>query len=110
MVLGNSRWRSQGISGRSMFDLLQRRRTVRPAAIPAGIRAYAIGDIHGRLDLVLALQDKIIEDMQRKPVGDPWIIYLGDYIDRGPSSREVLDLLTSSHPARCSVTHLLGNH
>jgi serine/threonine protein phosphatase 1 len=93
-----------------MFGLLQRKKTLRPAAIPAGIRAYVIGDIHGRLDLLLVLQDKIIEDMRRMPVGDPWIIYLGDYIDRGPSSRGVLDFLASPHAAHWSVTHLLGNH
>src|SRR5215813_10876329 len=94
-----------------MFGLLQRRKGAsRPAEIPAGIRAYVIGDIHGRLDLLLRLHDTIANDAGRKPIGDLRIIYLGDYVDRGPSSREVLDFLTSLKAARSSVTCLLGNH
>ena len=94
-----------------MFGLLQRKKAaLRPAEIPAGIRVYAVGDIHGRLDLLLQLHDHIINDARQNPIGDPRVIYLGDYIDRGPSSREVLDFLISSHATSCSVTHLLGNH
>lgn len=94
-----------------MFGLLRRKKgTLRPAEIPAGVRAYVIGDIHGRFDLLLRLHDDIISDAQQKPLGDLRIIYLGDYIDRGPSSREVLDFLTSAQSSRFSVTCLLGNH
>ena len=94
-----------------MFGLLQRKRgTLRPAEIPAGIRAYVIGDIHGRFDLLLRLHEDILTDAQQKPIGDLRIIYLGDYVDRGPSSREVLDFLTSAQSSKFSVTCLQGNH
>ena len=60
------------------------------AKTPDGTRIYAIGDIHGRLDLLDELQRMIRADAaaaDRRLV----VVYLGDYIDRGPSSREVID-------------------
>ena len=94
-----------------MFGLLQRKKEyLRPAEVPSGVRVYVIGDIHGCLDLLLRLHAKIIEDARQGPAGERRIIYLGDYIDRGPSSRGVLDLLTASPPVGLSATHLLGNH
>ncbi len=65
-----------------------------PAQIPDGRRVYAVGDIHGRADLLAALLKQIQADAR---VGDykgpPILIFLGDYIDRGMQSREVIDLL-----------------
>jgi serine/threonine protein phosphatase 1 len=79
------------------------------AAVPAGLRVYAIGDIHGRLDLLLKLHQRIVED-PRDPALVGRVIYLGDYIDRGPSSREVLDTLMAGGPAGMAATYLQGNH
>ena len=89
---------------------LRKKETRRLAEAPAGSRLYIVGDIHGRLDLLLRLQDKIAEDARKEPAGFRRIFYLGDYIDRGPSSREVLDLLINRPQASLPASHLLGNH
>jgi serine/threonine protein phosphatase 1 len=98
-------------SGTLMFRFLAQRRkqTVRPAGIPPGLRVYVIGDIHGRLDLLSGLHHRIVEDA-RSMRGVARLIYLGDYIDRGPSSREVLEFLSSAHRDTIPATCLLGNH
>lgn len=64
---------------------------------PAGVRLYAIGDIHGRLDL---LQDAWpYPRRSRPPIRHDWrIIHLSDYIDRGPDSKGVLDFLINMLP------------
>jgi len=81
------------------------------ARVPAGVRLYVIGDIHGRIDLLQGLQDLILEDVgnSSRRVA-PYAIYLGDYVDRGFESRRVLDhLIEQPLPGFASV-HLLGNH
>lgn len=83
----------------------------RRAAVPAGYRVYAMGDIHGRLDLLTALHSDILEDTRRHPhAGTNVLIYLGDYIDRGPYSREVIDYLMSDPLPGFESVRLLGNH
>lgn len=82
----------------------------RPAEIPPGLRVYAIGDVHGRADLLALLHDKIVGDACGAAQLDHRIVYLGDYVDRGPSSREVLDMLITAPPAGFTATHLMGNH
>lgn len=74
---------------------------------------YAVGDIHGRYDLVTALYEKIRAEIERDPdyaFGDT-IVFLGDYIDRGPQSKEVLDFLMALEDTD-TVKHicLMGNH
>lgn len=76
-------------------------------AEPAAI--YAIGDVHGRLDLLLELQARILED-GAKVAGDKWIVTLGDHIDRGPESAAVLDRLMEPPPEGWRSFSLLGNH
>ncbi len=73
-------------------------------------RKYVIGDIHGRADLLRYLTDQIIEDADASGSSENVLIYLGDYVDRGPSSKEVLDMLVSEPPPSFSAIHLLGNH
>lgn len=81
-----------------------------PPRTPAGLRIYAVGDIHGRHDLLRQLQDQILQDAAQHPTRRKVIVYLGDYIDRGPASREVLERL-STHPLPGFVSvHLMGNH
>lgn len=75
-------------------------------------RLYAIGDIHGRLDLLEALIAEIDADLATAPPQRPFrLLFLGDYIDRGPASRDVLERLAAmrSDPA-LRVTLLKGNH
>lgn len=83
----------------------------RRAAVPGGYRVYAIGDIHGRLDLLVALHSDILEDATRHPHdGSNVLIYLGDYVDRGPCSREVIDCLMSDPLPGFESVRLMGNH
>ena len=78
-------------------------------AIPEGRRLYCIGDIHGRLDLLEGLHG-MIEDDTRDYAGDKILLYLGDYIDRGEQSKEVIDYLLQSPLSGFETVHLLGNH
>lgn len=79
------------------------------AQLPPGRRVYCIGDIHGRLDLLDELHGLIRNDSADFQ-GSLCIIYLGDFIDRGPDSRQVLDRLIEQPLARFDAIHLLGNH
>ena len=79
------------------------------ASLPSGQRVYAIGDIHGRLDLLQALSSKLRNDIQDAPSESSIIVMLGDYIDRGPHSAGVIDwLLAGNMPA--PIIALRGNH
>lgn len=75
-------------------------------------RIYAIGDIHGRHDLLIALFSRILSDAERHEDGRRVrIVFLGDYIDRGDQSREVLLTLASlAESARHETVFLKGNH
>lgn len=93
------------------FKFLRSRNVARPvAAIPPGRRVYAIGDIHGRADLLDALLDQIGRDDAARPLADTMLIFLGDLIDRGPDSAAVVArvraLCGPGGPARM----LKGNH
>lgn len=80
-----------------------------PPRIPDGVRIYAIGDLHGRVDLLETMSEVIDVDCSRFPIPRPIIVFLGDYIDRGPASREVLDRLIAR--GRSAETMFLkGNH
>ncbi len=80
-----------------------------PRSVPAGARIYAIGDIHGRLDLFAALVTRIEAD-RAGFAGAVEVVLLGDYIDRGPRSADVLDWLAAGLPDWASWTLLRGNH
>jgi serine/threonine protein phosphatase 1 len=85
------------------------RRSLVPAALPRGVRIYAVGDIHGRSDLLTPLLRGIQAHCRRKPVDQAITVFLGDYIDRGPGSRAVLDLLLQWRRDNKAV-FLRGNH
>ncbi|WP_375429279.1 metallophosphoesterase family protein [uncultured Sphingomonas sp.] len=79
-------------------------------ALPAGVRAYAVGDIHGRLDLLDDLIGRIdADDAGRKPA-DTTIVFLGDLIDRGPDSAGVVERLRLLAASGRRVRLLAGNH
>src|SRR6187397_3209358 len=73
---------------------------------------YAVGDIHGRADLLSDLLEKIRRDVaESAPPERPILIFVGDYIDRGPSSREVVDIILAlQDEGFFSVGALRGNH
>lgn len=79
-------------------------------AVPEGSLVYAIGDIHGCLRLLEALHEKILADAEGRPEGRKVVIYLGDYVDRGPESRQVIDLLLDDPLPGFEAVHLKGNH
>jgi serine/threonine protein phosphatase 1 len=79
------------------------------ASAPADTRIYAVGDIHGRADLLSEITVRIDDDIRRRPIAHTVEVYLGDYIDRGPHSRTVIDLLAVRLVANRAVC-LRGNH
>ncbi len=74
---------------------------------PAAI--YAIGDIHGCLDELKALEASILEDA-RAIEGEKWLVTLGDYVDRGPASFGTVAHLMAPPPAGFRRVSLAGNH
>lgn len=91
--------------------LQSRRRAVAPtASLPDGLRVYAIGDIHGRLDLLDDLLAMIQADDAARPAAQTVLIFLGDLIDRGPDSAEVLGRLSALATTRPDTRFILGNH
>lgn len=82
-----------------------------PARVPEGRRIYAVGDIHGRADLLV----KLLKDLQADALGggfkgQPILIFLGDYIDRGLQSRQVIEILTGDLVSPFETYFLKGNH
>lgn len=77
--------------------------------LPEGVRIYAIGDIHGRADLLDQILRQIDADLASNPAHHGIEVYLGDYIDRGPDSRKVIDRLAVRKRTHRTV-FLKGNH
>jgi serine/threonine protein phosphatase 1 len=95
-----------------MNFLRSRARETTPAAFVADRVGYAIGDIHGRLDLLVELLT-VLEDRAASEVRDgiqPVVVFLGDYVDRGPNSASVIDLLLKGAPFGYERRFLKGNH
>lgn len=81
-----------------------------PGHLPKGRRVYAIGDIHGCRDKLLTLHHAIARDLTDRPASAV-LVYLGDYIDQGPDSAGVLDVLTGPPPApNLNIVTLMGDH
>jgi serine/threonine protein phosphatase 1 len=77
---------------------------------PRGYRAYAVGDIHGRIDLLDEILSTIEQDAERSPARKMLLIFLGDLIDRGPDSRGVVERLRTYRNDRLQTYFLAGNH
>jgi len=91
-------------------SLLKNRRNRTKPAGPAGYRAYVIGDVHGRLDLLEDLLCKIHAELQHRPAAKTLLVLLGDLIDRGPSSAQVVERLRTYKREGVESVFLLGNH
>jgi serine/threonine protein phosphatase 1 len=78
--------------------------------VPAGQRVYAIGDVHGCRAHLAGLLDRIGRDVASKDRAEVTLVYLGDYIDRGPQSAEVIDLVLAQPTWADQVVRLKGNH
>lgn len=78
--------------------------------LPDGLRVYAVGDIHGCLGKLDALMEKLEADAEGFG-GKVRLVFLGDYLNRGPSSKQVLDMLVAKPwPAEWDAVFLRGNH
>ena len=75
-----------------------------------GWRAYAVGDVHGRLDLLDALLRDIVADHQSRAPARGLVVLVGDLIDRGPDSAGVIDRLRRFDEAGLKVVGIAGNH
>lgn len=78
------------------------------AQTPDDLRVYAVGDIHGRADLLTDLLSLIRQDARNRPHR---VIFLGDYVDRGPASAAVIERLIELKARRGDdIVFLKGNH
>lgn len=98
-----------------MLSKIFRSRTQAPApavpAVPEGTVVWAVGDIHGRLDLLKPLVDAILAEVEDSKATRKVVVFLGDYIDRGPDSRGVVQLLASLSAGHdVEWRFLKGNH
>jgi serine/threonine protein phosphatase 1 len=77
--------------------------------MPERQRLYVIGDIHGRADLLDRMIELISADLDAAPAADPLTVTIGDYVDRGPDSRAVVERL-AQNPFPGDFVALKGNH
>jgi serine/threonine protein phosphatase 1 len=77
---------------------------------PRGCRAYAIGDVHGCLAPLEQLLDRIEVEIRGRPAAKTSIVFLGDLIDRGPSSAQVVERLRTYSPPGAATHFIMGNH
>ncbi len=80
------------------------------ASFLPGRVGYAIGDIHGRADLLARMLDRLEQEFRAVDALAPIVVFLGDFIDRGPESRAVIDLLLTGRPHGFQRYLLKGNH
>lgn len=82
-----------------------------PGWLPSGRRVYAIGDVHGCRDKLVALHGLVAADLAARPTGSATLVHLGDYVDQGPDSAGVVACLSAGSPVpSCATVNLLGDH
>jgi serine/threonine protein phosphatase 1 len=82
-----------------------------PSTLAPGRRVYAIGDVHGCADQLFELHGLIARHLADHPCPEPLLVHLGDYIDRGPASAEIIARLSLGSPVRgLPMLNLMGNH
>ena len=82
-----------------------------PAALPAGQRVYAVGDVHGCFERLVAMHEQIAADLAARATEQAVLIHLGDYVDRGLESAQVVEWLLAGPPVPAQqVVNLMGNH
>jgi serine/threonine protein phosphatase 1 len=80
------------------------------APVPEGMRIYAVGDIHGRFDLLNKMLPLIAGDNEERDEAEVLLVFLGDYIDRGLNSKDVVDRLLAGVGPGIAPVFLKGNH
>jgi serine/threonine protein phosphatase 1 len=93
-----------------LFNWFRSKTRARARSVPPGSRIYAVGDIHGRLDLLESLEEMIAADAAEVAPARRVVVYLGDYVDRGMEARQVVDRLMASALDGFEAVHLKGNH
>jgi serine/threonine protein phosphatase 1 len=95
-----------------LAKLLRSRARAQPQvdSVPDGVRVYAIGDVHGRLDLLDRLLARIDADNAARGTAETSLIFLGDLVDRGPDSAGVVERLRLLAESGRRVRFLAGNH
>jgi serine/threonine protein phosphatase 1 len=93
-----------------LFKKAAVQRPINTARVPDGMRVYAIGDIHGRNDLLQRLLAQIDADDATRGAADTQIIFLGDLMDRGPDSAGVIETAMTLRGDGRKVRFLMGNH
>ncbi|WP_299111125.1 metallophosphoesterase family protein [uncultured Bradyrhizobium sp.] len=91
-------------------NILSKSKSMPRRQIPEGRRVYAIGDIHGRLDLLDDLLATIAADHAARSPAQQTLIFLGDLIDRGPHSAAVIDRVIALQRSEIDTRVLMGNH
>jgi serine/threonine protein phosphatase 1 len=84
-----------------------------PSKTPRGTRIYAVGDVHGRADLLGQMLKMIEADLDASPIGTHQVVFLGDYLDRGADGAAVVQMLQAGPPPRLADGAwicLCGNH
>lgn len=92
-----------------MVNLFFGKKVTSPPSLPDDTRLYCVGDIHGRHDLLVEVLDRIKLDVNGFS-GRVVIVFLGDFIDRGMHSREVIEILLNSSWPSVEYVYLRGNH
>lgn len=102
--------REHSISRKLLNIVLRQRQAKTLPRAPDGMRIYAIGDIHGRADLLDEMQEKMIVDARSAGSRKIVQIFLGDYVDRGADSKGVINWLLTPPPKDWARVCLKGNH
>jgi serine/threonine protein phosphatase 1 len=79
-------------------------------SVPPGYRVYAVGDVHGRLDLLDEALARIEADIDSRASAQNILVFLGDLIDRGPSSAQVIERVRTYRRPSVRTVFLSGNH
>ncbi len=91
-------------------SLFAKRSQLRSHSVPDGTRVYAVGDVHGRRDLLDQLLDQIRADLAAAPIQRPVVILLGDLIDRGPDSAGAVAAALDLERSDIETHFIQGNH
>lgn len=81
-----------------------------PAELPPGERVYAVGDVHGMAEKLVAIHRAIAADLAARPIARATLIHLGDTIDRGPESALALAEIAAPPAPGITLVNLRGNH
>ena len=77
---------------------------------PRGHRAYVVGDVHGRLDLLERMLAMVEADFAQRPARRATLVFVGDLIDRGADSAGVVERLRTYRHPQIGTAFILGNH